>query len=118
MRFHILGLVLMAGVAMPALAQRAETIDRRVDRMEQELRAVQRKVFPNASAPYVAGEIQNQPALPTTTGVPATSAVADLTARVDALETQLRAMTNQSEENANRLRLLEQGLTQLRSENA
>ena len=55
MRFHVLGLVLMAGVAVPAFAQRAETIDRRVDRIEQELRAVQRRVFPNASAPYVAG---------------------------------------------------------------
>ena len=118
MRFHVLGLVLMAGVAMPAFAQRAETIDRRVDRIEQELRAVQRRVFPNATAPYVAGEIQNQPTAPATAGSPATSAVADLNARVDALETQLRSMTNQAEENANRVRLLEQGLAQLRSENA
>jgi TolA-binding protein len=118
MRFHLLGLVLLAGVAMPAIAQKPETLDRRVGRIEQELRAVQRRVFPNATAPYVAGEIQSQPALPSTSGVPATSAIGDLTARVDALESQLRGMTNQSEENTNRLRLLEQGLAQLRSEYA
>jgi TolA-binding protein len=117
MRFHILGLVLMAGAALPALAQRPETIDRRVDRIEQELRAVQRRVFPNANSPYVAGEIQNQVTSPSTSGVPATSAVADLTARVDALEGQLRALTNQAEVNANRLRLLEESLAQLRAEN-
>jgi TolA-binding protein len=118
MRFQILGLVLMASAAMPALAQRPETLDRRVDRIEQELRAVQRRVFPNANSPYVAGEIQDQPAPPSTLGVPATSAVADLTARVDALEGQLRAMTNQAEVNSNRLRLLEEGLAQLRTDNA
>jgi TolA-binding protein len=116
MRLYFFGLVLLAGVAMPAIAQKPETLDRRVGRIEQELRAVQRRVFPNANAPYVAGEIQSQPSLPTTIGSPATSAIGDLTARVDALEAQLRGMTNQSEENSNRLRLLEQGLAQLRSE--
>ncbi|MDB5722895.1 MAG: tetratricopeptide repeat protein [Alphaproteobacteria bacterium] len=118
MRFLMLGLVLMAGAAIPAAAQKPETIDRRVDRIEQELRAVQRRVFPNAGSPYVAGEIQSQPITPTLSGSPASSPVADLTARVDALEAQLRAMTNQAEENSNRLRLLEQGIAQLRAENA
>ena len=61
MRFHLLGLVLLAGVAMPAPAQRTQPLDRRVDRIEQELRAVQRRVFPNGNAQFVEPEIGAQP---------------------------------------------------------
>lgn len=110
MRFHLVGLVLLASVAMPASAQRADNIDRRVDRLEQEMRAVQRRVFPGAEVPYVGAEIR--PETPTqSVGVPATSAVADLNARVDGLEGQLRDLTAQTEQNANRLRQLEQAFS-------
>jgi TolA-binding protein len=112
MRFHILGLVLMASVAAPALAQKAEPIDRRVTRIEQELRAVQRKVFPNGAE--VAPEIDPARTAATGSGVPATSAVADLTARVDALETQLRELTGQTEQNSNRVRQLEEAFARFR----
>ncbi|QAY75681.1 tetratricopeptide repeat protein [Sphingosinicella sp. BN140058] len=114
MRFHLLAIALMAGVAMPAAAQQAERIDRRVDRLEQEMRAVQRRVFPGANAPYVGPEIA--PATPTVEqhGVPAGTAVSDLTARVDALESQLATLTGQIEQNANRVRQLESAFNTLR----
>lgn len=107
MRFHLVGLVLLASVAMPAAAQRADNVERRVDRLEQEMRAVQRRVFPDADVPYVGAEIRPEARAQEPVGVPATSAVADLNARVDGLEGQLRDLTAQTEQNANRLRQLE-----------
>jgi TolA-binding protein len=98
MRFHLLGLALMASVAAPALAQRAEPIDRRVDRLEQQLRAVQRRVFPGGN---VSPEIGVEPAQgpgPSLSG----DALSSLNARVDAIEAQLRALTNDIEESNNR----------------
>src|SRR3954462_3442526 len=114
MRFHLIGLMLLAGVAMPAAAQRSESTDRRLDRIEQELRAVQRRVFPGANRAVIAPEMDPaaRPAIPA--GVPASSAVADLNARLDSVENQLRALTGQSEQNANQLRAIENGLVQLR----
>src|SRR3954454_426413 len=100
MRFHLVGMLLLASVAMPAAAQRAETPEKRIERLEQQLRAAQRRVSPTGAE--VAPEIEQQPAAGVQAGVPASSAVADLTARVDSLEAQLRELTGQSEQNGNR----------------
>jgi TolA-binding protein len=112
MRFHLVGMILLAGVAVPAAAQRTESPERRIDRLEQELRAVQRKVFPGGA--QVAPEIEPQSVAGGPAGVPASSAVADLTARVDSLEAQLRELTGQVEQNGNRLRQMENAIAQLR----
>jgi TolA-binding protein len=118
MRIHLLGLILMAGVAMPASAQQADRIDRRVDRLEQEMRAVQRRVFPGANAPYVGPEIGPQQRPAEQQGAPTGTAIADLTARVDALESQLASMTGQIEQNANRVRQLETAFASFRESTA
>jgi TolA-binding protein len=112
MRFHLLGLMLMASAAMPAAAQRAEPIDRRVERLEQQLRAVQRRVFPGGN---VAPEIGAEPAPGPGPGVSG-DALSSLNARVDAIEAQLRALTNQVEESNYRTRQLDTELTSLRAE--
>jgi len=112
MRFHVVAMLLMASVAVPAAAQRGESTERRIERLEQELRAVQRRVFPGGA--QVAPEIEPQQVPGGLAGVPASSAVADLTARVDSLEAQLRELTGQVEQNGNRLRQLEEGLTRFR----
>src|SRR3954462_3548798 len=114
MRFHLIGLMLLAGVAMPAAAQRSESTDRRLDRIEQELRAVQRRVFPGANGAVIAPEMEPTARNVGPSGVPASSAVADLNARLDAVENQLRALTRQADQNANQLRGIENGLSQLR----
>jgi TolA-binding protein len=115
MRFHLLGLVLLAGVAMPAAAQRAEPLDRRVDRIEQELRAVQRRVFPNGNAQFVEPEIGSQPrAMPG--GNFSGDALSNLSARVDAIEAQLRTLTGQIEESNHRSVAVEEQVTRLRTE--
>jgi TolA-binding protein len=112
MRFHLVAMLLMASVAVPASAQRGESAERRIERLEQQLRAVQRRVFPNGAE--IAPEIDRQQPVGTQPGVPASSAVADLTARVDSLEAQLRELTGQIEQNGNRLRQMEEGMTRLR----
>src|SRR5687768_8966158 len=101
MRFHLVAMLLMASAAVPAAAQRGETAERRIERLEQQLRAVQRRVFPNGAE--IAPEIDPRQPVGIQPGVPASSAVADLTARVDSLEAQLRELTGQIEQNGNRL---------------
>lgn len=88
----------------PALAQDA-SVTKRVDRLEKEMRAVQRQVFPGGAPAFFEGEIA-----PDTTGserLKTSAPVADLTARVDALELQLQTLTGQTEQNAYQLRELE-----------
>ena len=103
--------ILLTGllVSAPASAQNVN-VDQRVDRLEQEMRAVQRKVFPGGSARYFEPEItpDTGPASPATN---TSSAVSDLIARVDALETSLAGLTGQVEENGFRLRKIEDKLT-------
>ena len=117
MRVHIIGLILLASTAAPALvqAQPRDTVERRVDRLEQQLRAVQRRVFPNGNVP-VEPEIGEQTAPVQPGGAPGGDAITSLTQRVDALETQLRALTGQIEENGYRTRQLEEQVTRLRTD--
>lgn len=115
MRISLIAAMLLAGVATPALAQRTETVEQRVNRLEQELRAVQRRVFPGGRAQFVEPEIRPQAATPTETA-PASTALSNLTTRVDALEAQLRTLTNQVEEQGFRTRQVEQQLNQLRTD--
>lgn len=89
-----------------------KTVENRVDRLEQEMRAVQRKVFPNGQV--VSPEVGPAASVPgTPAGAPATSPVADLTARVSAIEAQLAQLTGQVEENGNRVAKLEAALAKL-----
>jgi len=115
MRFHLLGLVLMAGVAMPASAQRTAPLDQRVTRIEQELRAVQRRVFPNGNAQFVEPEI-GATSGPGPAGNVSGDALANLSARVDAIEAQLRTLTGQIEESSHRSVALEEQIARLRAE--
>ena len=115
MRFHLLGLVLLAGVAAPAVAQREQPVERRVDRLEQEMRAVQRRVFPNGRAQFVEPEIAAERP-DTAAGTASGDALSNLTARVDALDAQLRSLTGQIEENGHRTRQVEEQLSRLRGD--
>lgn len=105
--------VLMAAAA-PAAAQNAP-VEARVDRLEKEMRAVQRKVFP-AGAPIEA-EITRPATSSVAPGSPASTPIADLTARVGALESQLASITGQVEETSYKLRQLEEAFTKYKAEN-
>ena len=99
--------------AMPAVAQDG-AIDKRVERLEKEMRAVQRSVFPGGSPTFFEGEIapDNTPGERARSNAP----VIDLTARVDALENQLQTLTGQTEQNAFQLRELEKQFTAYKAE--
>lgn len=91
--------ILLAGVATPVAAQDADT---RLRKIEAEVRALQRKVFPGGSERFFAQDAgsatANAPA-----GQPASSAVSDILVRLDAMEAQLAQLTGQTEQNANAL---------------
>jgi tol-pal system protein YbgF len=106
---------------LPALAA-AQTVDvgrldKRVGKLESEMRAVQRKVFPGGSERFFEPEISNEaPAAPPPAAAPATTPLTDLTARVGALEGQLRTMTGQVEAMEYRLRQMEDAQRRLKGD--
>ena len=109
---------LLAAVPAPALAQTApvETVDARLRRIEGELRAVQRKVFPDGAGRTFAPEIVpgGQAAAPAAPAASA-SALADVLTRMDAVEAQMKALTAASEDNQNHLAKLDARITALES---
>jgi len=96
-----------------ALAQRTPSVENRVDRLEQEMRAVQRKVFPGGAGQLVTPDVTPTPTPGIVPGTPAESPIADLTARVSAIEAQVARLTGQVEENQNKLRQLEDQVARL-----
>jgi TolA-binding protein len=111
-RLALLGSAAFA-LSAPALAQDAN-IDGRVGKLEKEMRAVQRQVFPNGAGKFIEPDIQS-PTASKTTGS-ASTATADLLVRVDALESQLAALTGQVELHGNNMRGIEGRLKALEAQ--
>ena len=99
---------------VPSAAAQNVALDVRVDRLEKEMRAVQRKVFP-AGAPLEA-EITRPAAPSVPPGTPSSTPLADLMARVSALESQLASMTGQIEENSFKIRQLDEAFNRYKAE--
>lgn len=117
MRMAMAAAMLLAGSALPgaAMAQAQASVEGRVDRLEREMRAVQRKVFPGGAGATVDPQITGPDVSTPAPGVPSNSAVADLTARVSALETGVRSVTGQVEQATYRLRQLEEAFAAYKS---
>ena len=114
----LLAVALLLPAPLAAQAVDVGKLDRRVGTLESEMRAVQRKVFPGGNARYFEPEIPAQAATPAPApeAPPATTPIADLTARVDALEGQLKTMTGQIEAIEYKLRQLEDGQRRLKGD--
>lgn len=95
----------LAWTAVPAMGQ--SDADARLKKIEAEVRALQRQVFPNGAGKTFEPEITGAQPVAQPIGAPSTTAVTDILARLDALEGQLRQLTAGNEENANTLRLLQ-----------
>lgn len=106
----------LAAAPMPAFAQdRAE--EARIRKLEAEVRALQRKVFPGGDARFFEAQIQpgSEAAPATSVSTPSTSALTDVLARLDGLEMQMQQLTARTEEQANTLSQMEARLTALES---
>lgn len=98
-------LAVVPAMTVPALAQ--DTSEARLRRIEGELRALQRKVFPGGDGKFFTPEITAAQAPAGTLGTPATTPVTDILARMDSLEAQIARLTAQTEQNGNRLNQIE-----------
>ena len=115
MRLALIAGMLLAATAAPVFAQEAG-VGQRVDRLEKEMRAVQRKVFPGGSQQFLEADIGRPAAAPAPSGVPADTLGADLTARVNSLEQALTQLTAQSEQNSYKLRQLDEQFARFKAD--
>ena len=97
---------------MPSLAlaeQRpAPTPEQRLDRLEKQVQQMQRQVFPKGRPADTAGFLDDPAATQ--------SSVVSLDQRLEALEKQMADLVRASEDNGNRLRSIETGMGQLKSD--
>jgi TolA-binding protein len=100
-------------VLLPQVAHAQETTEARLKRIEAELRAVQRKVFPDGAGRVFAPEIAPPVVGTSSFAAPSSTTTADILSRIDTIEAQLKRLTAQSEEAQNRLGKLEGRLTTL-----
>lgn len=117
MKKGIVALLLLSATAMPVLAaEPVVPVDKRVDKLEKEMKAVQRKVFPGGAQQYFEAEIKPQAAPVVAAGSPVDTPVADVSRRVDALEKALAALTGQVEQNSYNLRKLEDQFAKMKGD--
>lgn len=100
--------------AAPAAAQETPA-EARLRKIEAEVRALQRKVFPGGDGRFFEPQIAPGTASPATpqTGDPSATPVTDILIRLDTLEGQLQRLTARSEEQSNSLAQLEARLAAL-----
>ncbi|MHA7819345.1 MAG: tetratricopeptide repeat protein [Erythrobacter sp.] len=103
----------VATTPVPSMAQ--DDSEARLRRAEAEIRALQRAVFPGGDGRFFEPQITADGTAtgPTTSTAPATTAVTDILARLDAMEVQLQRLTALTEENTNALGVLDTRLTAL-----
>ena len=112
-RATVIAVVLVA-TATPLGAQSTPgTLDLRVGKLEKEMKAVQRTVFPSGTLIQPDLSAANAPA--GSSGTSASAPLADLTTRVDTLEKSLSALTGTGEQNSYRIRQLEEVLAKVQA---
>jgi TolA-binding protein len=106
--------LLFAGTALPLAAQTTSgQLDLRVGKLEKEMKAVQRTVFPQGTP--VQPDLSATPTAAAPAGNPASAPLSDLTTRVDTLEKSLSALTGTSEQNGYRIKQLEEALAKVQA---
>ena len=110
MRFRFAFPVVLAGLVafVPLAARDPVTPEQRIERLEKQLRQVQRQVFPKGQPADTAG-FSDEPAA-------TQSAVGAIGGRLDAIERQMADLVRSSEENGNRLSVMEAEVARLRAD--
>jgi TolA-binding protein len=105
----LMSLLFSAVAVSPAAAQRRQaTPEQRIERLEKQVRQVQGRIFPKGQPVDTAG-FSDEPA--------ATQAsVTNLITRLDAVERQMAEAIRSSEENGNRIGIMEADLARLRAD--
>ena len=98
----------LAPIAAQAQRQAPPTPEQRIERLERQVQQVQRQIFPKGRPADTAGFADDPAATQ--------SSVVNLDQRLDALEKQVADLVRASEENGNRLRGIESGIAQLKSD--
>jgi TolA-binding protein len=107
----VIAAFLLAGGAVIAAPAAAQADEARLRKMEAEIRALQRQVFPNSDGRFFTPEVVTPGAArPQQTGAPSESAVTDILARLQSMELQLAQLTARGEENANEIRQMQRRL--------
>lgn len=106
-------------LAAPALAQSAgdPAAEARIRKLEAEVAALQRKVFPGGDGTFFP-QLQPGQTAASPTGTPAATPLTDVLARMEALEAQVARLAAQSEESANKLGKVEGRVAALESASA
>ncbi|WP_374408902.1 tol-pal system YbgF family protein [Pelagerythrobacter sp.] len=110
--FGALAIVSVGATSAPALAQDGNA-EARLRKIEAEVRALQRSVFPGSNGRFFQPEISGTAPAQPTAAAPTSTAVTDILARLDALESQIQSLTAQTESNANSLNEMETRLSAL-----
>lgn len=111
----VLAVLALAGtlaVSMPATAQSDEA---RLRKIESEVRALQRVVFPNSDGRFFEPEVVTPGTQPgqRPVGTPSETAVTDILARLDVIEAQLARLTSQVEEGTFEMSRMEERIAAL-----
>lgn len=112
----VLAVGIVASAPVPTFAQDS-TAEARIRKLEGEIRALQRKVFPGGDGRFFEPQIAPGTAVPavsaSTVNASSPTAVTDILVRLDTLEAQLQSLTARSEEQTNGLAQLEARLLAL-----
>ena len=87
----------------------------RLRKLEAEMRALQRVVFPGGDGKFFPPQVTATGAATGPAGTPATTPVSDMLTRMEALESQIARLTAQTEVNTNKLALLEAQVAAMRT---
>jgi TolA-binding protein len=120
-RGSLAALLLAGGVLAAASPATAQDEEARVRKLEDQVRALQRKVFPGPDGKFFVPEVdtsnaQTAPQQPV--GIPAATPLTDLLGRLDSIEAQLNRLTARSEVNVNAISMHEDRLDKLEAAGA
>jgi len=120
-RAVLTALALTGGLLAAASPAAAQDEAARVRKLEDQVRALQRKVFPGPDGKFFAPEVNTstpQQAQPQPVGIPAETPMTDVLARLDSIEAQLNRLTARSEVNENAISMIEDRLDAIEGKNA